>query len=142
MKYILEHTLLFDISKLSLNLKKAMSKELKNFDLTIEQWRLLSKLWEMDSISQTELALKTNKDLPTTKRILDKLLKKGFIQKENNLNDLRASIICLTAKGKSLENSLGPLAYNIDKKILSTISNSEKLEFEKILKLISNLFEN
>lgn len=59
-----------------------MAKKFKPYDVTLEHWSLLTRLWKQDSVSQTELAIKTNKDLPTVTRCLNKLIKKGLIEKK------------------------------------------------------------
>ena len=49
----------------------------KGINVTTEQWVILDLLYQKDGISQTELANKSDKDAPTTSRIIDLMCKKG-----------------------------------------------------------------
>lgn len=82
MKYIVEETTFYTLNRLVVKIKKNMAKQIKPYDVTLEQWSLLTRLWKDDGISQTELAVRTNKDLPTVTRSLVKLKEKGLIEKK------------------------------------------------------------
>lgn len=82
MKYIVEETTFYTLNRLIVKIKKNMAKQIKPYDVTLEQWSLLTRLWKDDGISQTELAVRTNKDLPTVTRSLVKLKEKGLIEKK------------------------------------------------------------
>ena len=58
------------------------------------------RLREEDGINQKELALRSAKDQPTMTRILDNLVKKGWIEKKLSDQDRRAYIVTLTANGR------------------------------------------
>ncbi|WP_232322410.1 MarR family winged helix-turn-helix transcriptional regulator [Brevibacillus parabrevis] len=73
---------------------------LREFDLTTEQFAVLYRLREEDGINQKELAQRSAKDQPTMTRILDNLVKKGWIEKKLSDQDRRAYIVTLTANGR------------------------------------------
>lgn len=142
MKYIVEETNFYTINRLLVKIKKNMAKQIKSYDVTLEQWSLLTRLWKCDSISQTELAIRTNKDLPTVTRSLDKLIKKGLIEKKANPNDSRAYLIYLTEEGRKLEEPLDSIAQEVENKILENLNPSDVVMLKKILKSISDNFDN
>lgn len=142
MDYIVENTIFYKLNRLIVKIKKNMAKELKPYDVTLEQWSLLTRLWKEDGVSQTVLAVKTNKDLPTVTRSLNKLIKKGLIEKRDNPKDSRASVICLTKAGKELEIPLDSIAKEVELKITNSMEAVELEEFKKLMKNISNGFDN
>ncbi|MGL5616456.1 MAG: MarR family winged helix-turn-helix transcriptional regulator [Sarcina sp.] len=142
MDYIVENTIFYKLNRLTVKIKKSMAKELKPYDVTLEQWSLLTRLWKEDAVSQTILAVKTNKDLPTVTRSLNKLIKKGLIEKRDNPKDSRASVICLTKAGKELEIPLDSIAKEVELKIRNSMKPTELEEFEKLMKNISNGIDN
>lgn len=142
MKYIVEETTFYTLNRLIVKIKKNMAKQIKPYDVTLEQWSLLTRLWKDDGISQTELAVRTNKDLPTVTRSLVKLKEKGLIEKKENPNDSRAYLIYLTEEGKKLEKPLDSIAQEAENKILESLSSSELDAFKKIMNSISNNFDN
>lgn len=142
MKYIIEETNFYTLNRLVVKIKKNMSKQIKAYDVTLEQWSLLTRLWKNDGISQTQLAVRANKDLPTVTRSLDKLIKKGLIEKKDNPNDSRAYLIYLTENGKSLEEPLDSIAKEVENKILQSLAPSDIVIFQKIINNISNNFDN
>lgn len=142
MKYIVEETMFYSLNRLIIKIKKNMAKQIKPYDVTLEQWSLLTRLWKNDGISQTELAVRTNKDLPTVTRSLVKLREKGLIDKKENPNDSRVFLIYLTEEGKKLEKSLDSIAQEVENKILKDLSPSELATFKKVINKISNKFNN
>ncbi|WP_055069250.1 MarR family winged helix-turn-helix transcriptional regulator [Clostridium massiliamazoniense] len=142
MKYIVEETTFYALNRLIVKIKKNMAKQIKPYDVTLEQWSLLTRLWKDDGISQTELAIRTNKDLPTVTRTLVKLREKGLIEKKENPNDSRAYLVYLTEEGKKLEKPLDTIAQEVENKILESLTPSEVVTFKKIMNSISNNFDN
>ena len=61
----------------------------KGFNLTSEQWTVLSSLWECEGIHQSELAANTAKDRQNVTRILSLLEKGGLINKKSDHGDRR-----------------------------------------------------
>lgn len=124
MKYTADKSVEQLLSKVLSKWRRALLQEYKKYDITTEQWSLLMRLWEEDHISRTHLSHMTSKDLPTVTRILKKLETKELIYRKQDPNDLRTSYVCLTDKGKSLEDKLNPIAYNLSEKALLNIDKS------------------
>lgn len=100
---------------------------------------LLSKLLlREDKLSQKELSLRVNKDQNTTKAIVDKLVKKGFIKREDNPQDKRAFILSLTSKAISLAPKLKELDAQMISTLTSEIQSQELENFLSTLKKLKN----
>lgn len=74
--------------------------------LTREQWSILAVLWEKDGCSQQVLADLTNRDKPSTTRLIDNLEKEKYVVRRPHATDRRQNLIYLTDKGRSVETAL------------------------------------
>ena len=89
---------------LKAGLHRAFQSE--GFDVTAEQWTVLSSLWEAEGVHQSLLAEKTAKDRHNITRILNLLEKGGLVRREPDSQDRRRQRIYLTETGKALKPRL------------------------------------
>jgi MarR family transcriptional regulator, transcriptional regulator for hemolysin len=116
------------------NIIRFLSFNMKEFDITPEQWTVLKRLAENDGINQKELAVKAEKDQPTVTRILDILERKELISKQKNEEDRRSFILFITDKGLAVKDELTPFIEDLwEKKILSGISEEELKVYRSVL---------
>jgi DNA-binding MarR family transcriptional regulator len=73
-----------------------------------EQWAVLVRLWERDDRSQTELAEVSFRDKPSVTRMIDGLVRAGYVLRATDPNDARRQRIVLTPAGRTLEAELVP----------------------------------
>ena len=109
-------------------------------DLTIDQWVILKRVSEELGISQVEIAATTYKDPAAVTRILDILVKKGFVTRVSKPDDRRAFEIHLTKTGAKLVNKVIPLAQETREKGLEGLSERELKVLNKALKKIHDNF--
>lgn len=131
-----ENSIAFLINKALVRLKRQLLANIKDYDITTEQWSVLARLWAEDGISQTCISHRTNKDLPTITRIVNKLDKKGLIQKKSDPTDSRTTLVFLTEKGKNLQNYIDPISNLIETKLLEGLKTDEIEELKRLLKII------
>ncbi|MGL5821488.1 MAG: MarR family winged helix-turn-helix transcriptional regulator [Sarcina sp.] len=115
-----------------------MTHEFKKYNVTIDQWILLNRLFKDKEISQTTLAKRSNKDLPTVTRMLDLMEKKELIIKSEDPNDSRAYLILLTEFGSTILESLNLIAAKIEDELLEVITKKNKEIFKETLDTIIN----
>jgi DNA-binding MarR family transcriptional regulator len=115
--------------------------KLGDFDITVDQWLILKNLSENDLLSQTELAQMVFKDQPTLTRIIDILVKKGFVQRVPHPQDRRSFQLLLTNEGKSKVEELKPQIASIREKAWENLNKSDFEEFKRILNTIYNNLE-
>ncbi len=72
-------------------------------DLTPEESIFLHQLWDRDCQSQAELNPWSIKGASTVTRQIDKLVRKGYVERQSGVKDRRTVVISLTNKGKALE---------------------------------------
>jgi DNA-binding MarR family transcriptional regulator len=103
--------LLLDKSRRYLGTNLQRIFKIYGFDITVEQWMILLVLWKQNGQTQQEIANKIGKDKATISPQLDGLEKRDLIMRFQDKNDNRRNIVCLTQKGKSLEDDLIPLGF-------------------------------
>ncbi len=111
-------------------------------DITIEQWLVLNVINENEAISQIAVGEKLVKDKPTISRMVNQLEKKGFIIKNNALNDSRKVELSISAKGEKLINTMYPIIEKIRFTGLSELAEYEKENIQIILKKIRENLDN
>lgn len=110
----------------------------EGISITPEQWGILSYLWEEDGLTIGEIVLRTRKDFANVTRIIGKLEKQGYIQKNKNKKDGRSYLVYCTEKSheikhdiekcqkRSLEISLNGISEEEQQIFLQTIGRIEK----------------
>jgi DNA-binding MarR family transcriptional regulator len=131
-----EDSLGFIIGKTNARLKNNLNNAFKPFNVTVEQWAILNRLWEEDGISQKALAEKSRKDQATITRILDKLEKRGLIRRDTDREDRRAFLVNLTAEGWELRRPLQEIAARNAAHSFQNLSPAEQDLLKKLLNKI------
>ncbi|MGV3026944.1 MarR family winged helix-turn-helix transcriptional regulator [Clostridium thermobutyricum] len=117
-----------------------LQKKLKDYDVTAEQWNVLSHIYSKEGFNQKELAERCLKDRAALTRILDLLEKKELIKRESSPIDRREYLVYLTEKGKSTYNEILPVINENTKENLANFSEEEIIDFKNLLnKLLNNL---
>jgi len=109
------------------NVKNLLFREFKanNFNITPEQWAVMSYLNNEDGLYQKQIADFLYKDKPTITRILDLLEKRNLIIRLSDDKDRRKFKIYLTQDGKDTVRQLIPVANEVQEKINENISPQE-----------------
>lgn len=106
------------------------------YDITAQQWMILSIVYENEGINQNELALKSKKDKTNIARIVDKLKNKNYIERISSTNDKRAFNVFTTILGKSTKEQLSKLAMDVIHNSTKNISLEEQTICMNVLKKI------
>jgi MarR family transcriptional regulator for hemolysin len=134
----LDNVLPHQVSRLGRLLRFYIQQKLDKHEshLTPEQYFIIYRLYYKDGQTQRELADTSLRDHPNITRILDKLEGKGFLQREDDVNDRRTFIIKLSAKGRKSFEEVIPLIKAEQKKLLKGISKEEIKNIQSILSRI------
>lgn len=141
MSYILDETsIVWLISKSRHLLKRKLHDELKDYDISLEQWAILSRVYRTEGCNQKKLAEMSLKDRAAVTRILNILENKELVERKNSTYDKREFLIYLTDEGYELYTKTSELMSQSLDEINSIFSESELEKLELSLnKLISNL---
>ncbi len=121
-------------NKMKFELEQIFQKN--GYDITAQQWMILSIVYENEGISQNELAVRSKKDKTNITRIIEKLESKRFIERIQSDSDKRMLLVFPTDLGKKTRENLSDLALEVIKKSTSNISNEEQEICINILKKI------
>jgi len=80
----------------------------KEFGLTEQQWRVLRVLWEIEELSQKQLAEYTLISPPSLVGVLDRLLVMQLVERRRSARDRRVVYLASTQKGRDLRERLLP----------------------------------
>lgn len=97
----------FNLMRAHLLMKREMTKVLKEFSLTTEQWSIMGALWFSDKpLKQAELVQLTLKDKFSTSKIIVKLEKDGWVKKKPDQQDSRATLIVASRKSEKVKEKI------------------------------------
>lgn len=107
-------------------------------DLCPSHGDILKCLFENEEVSMQDVARMIHKTKATTTHLVDKLEHKGFVERYENPNDSRSTVVSLTSKGKSLKPFFESVSFSLD----SMFSNSLcKKEIETLENLLTKVVE-
>ena len=134
--FLLERTT--RIAKLSFT--KAF-KKLK-VDITPEQWIVMDKLDMNGEMSQKQIGNDSFKNAPTISRIIDNLVKKGFVNRISEESDRRKTIISLTEDGKKIVKLCRSEIDALRDLSWSNLTDQDYKDFNRIIDQVFNNFES
>ena len=139
----IDNSLGFIVAKTNYFMKSYFSKLIKDndFNVTTEQWAILNAVYHNPGVSQTDLARSCLKDKTNVTRILDLLVKKGYVVRNIDINDRRIYSITLTDLGESVLEQLINISDKANKAFISDLNKDEYLELVRTLKIISSSIE-
>ena len=121
------YNLIYNMSMTSTAIKDGLRKEfLRNgYDITIDNYAILSRLWQQDNLTQQKLCELTCKNKSNLTRILDAMEKKDMVKRVKNPLDRRSFSIALTDYSYSLKDDIIKIAKDYGNKIFNKISESD-----------------
>jgi MarR family transcriptional regulator, lower aerobic nicotinate degradation pathway regulator len=105
-------------------------------EVTPTQFATLVKLKQEGVLSQNHLGRLVAMDAATTKGVIDRLRKKGFVETTPSTSDLRRLDVTLSAQGDAFVTAMIPVARNIT---AQTTKNLTKREAAQLLSLLQKL---
>jgi DNA-binding MarR family transcriptional regulator len=103
------------MAELRIYLRQHIQAKIKEhgIDLTFEMLEVMSCLWRQDGINQQEIADFTLRDKSSMTYLLDNLVKRSLVTREEDENDRRNKLIYLTQQGQELRQQLYPWAIEV-----------------------------
>jgi DNA-binding MarR family transcriptional regulator len=117
----------------------AFSAELKQFGLTLTEWRVCAALRHVPHQRLSDLAKNTSSDGSTLSRTVDGMLQKGLLVRERSADDARALALALTPEGNALAERVIPLARLYERVALAGI---EPQQVELLRTLLHRIYDN
>jgi MarR family transcriptional regulator, organic hydroperoxide resistance regulator len=130
------------IARAGVRTGQAFSVELKQFDLSLIEWRVCAALRQQPYQRLSELAVNTSSDASTLSRTVDGMLQKGLLVRERSAEDARAVALALTPAGEALTDSVIPLARLYERVALSGINPQDIDHLRTMLRRIYDNMES
>lgn len=128
--------LIEEIFTLSRLFKENMSFNKQAFHLTMLQLQTLVCVKQAKKIQMKDIAEKFKIEFPTATSMINNLIKENLVLRSADLNDRRAVIISLSAKGKKLLIDAVRERNKKMEKILACLLEKDKKDLLKIIKKI------
>lgn len=103
---------------------------------------ILFTLFMYKEMTLKDLAEKIRRDKSTVTALIKKLEKMGYISLKVNEADKRSRFICLTKKGKSLEEPFKEISKNMSKILLKDMEDKDKAILSELLDKMEKNFMN
>lgn len=131
-KSILKHQapigyLVHEVARL---IKRRFEEEAKTHGITLAQWRALAQVATHDCISQRELAEQIDADPMTVSGVLDRLEKRGLIERYPDPSDSRAKLARLTPAGEALFQTARKVGLAMYENAVADLTAEEKLALQ------------
>lgn len=108
------------------------------FDITIDQWLLLKTIAENKTLTQREIGEIIFKDFASVTRMIEILVKKGYLTRSFHNKDKRLKTLNITDKGNILLLELQTVISQNRAKALENIEESELENMTNSLQMIIN----
>ncbi|WP_096186735.1 MarR family winged helix-turn-helix transcriptional regulator [Evansella halocellulosilytica] len=139
----IEQMIGYHIGVVSHLIQNKYNKKLSEFDLTIAQAKVLYRLVQNGKMTQAEIQKRLYIKGSTMNGIIDTMLKRDLIVKEDSKEDRRTKHISLTEKGEQLERKLWSSVGNLETELVAGFSEEEqKLLVSWLKRLRENLDKN
>ena len=106
--------------------RRRFEEEARVHGITLPQWRALAEIYKNQGISQVALAGCIDSDPMTLSGILDRLEKRGLVERYPDPNDSRAKLARLTASGVELVDTARSIGRIFYENALSGLSEPER----------------
>jgi len=107
------------------------------FGISVSQCYVLETLHTHGSLTMNELAKKMYLKISTMTRVVEQLVKKKYVRREEGLNDRRVRFINLTKQGRAIYKKAWENIFESEKVILKNIPAEHKAVLIDVLKKLN-----
>lgn len=107
-------------------MKRRFEEEAKTHGITLPQWRVLGQIAMNEGITQVQIATATEIDPMTVSGVLDRLDKRGLIDRYADPTDSRAKLARLTAEGEALYTTARKVGLAMYEASLEGVTEDER----------------
>jgi len=115
-------TVLLDATRL---LRRRFGDKAKAYGLTLPQWKTLAAIRKHESITQVALSSDVDIDAMTLSGILDRMEKRGLIERFVHPDDSRAKLARLTPEGLELASAAHVVGFEVFQQAMTGLSSDD-----------------
>ena len=116
----------FWLRLVSNHVSHAFARKLLKSGVTVAEWVVLREIYGRETMSPSELALRTGMTRGAASKLVDRLVEKELVTRKDRTDDRRYQEIALTASARRLVPSLGSLADQNDEEFFTPLSVKER----------------
>ena len=120
-------------------MKRRFEEEARAHGITLPQWRVLAQVGINEGISQVALAAATDADPMTISGVLDRLEKRGLIDRYPDPTDSRAKLARLTTEGEQIFTTARKVGLSMYEAALEGVTSDER---QTVITALSKMREN
>lgn len=114
-----------------------LNGKLSAYDITPSQYGVLSCLWQREFATPKQISEILCLETSTISGVLDRMQKKGLIDRVINREDRREVRVIPTEKGKALEEPISKIIDEVNEEVLKCFSEEEIQSLKKHLRIIA-----
>ncbi len=140
----LNNIIFYTMDRAEKSYRQYAQKKLKEagFNITVDQWLVLKAIEEDSNATQQQISQRVFKDVASVTRIVELLVKNGWMSRSFHSTDRRRFNLQLTQEGQDLIERLKPFTAANRKKALEGITPPEIQQLKDTLeKIIKNVTE-
>jgi DNA-binding MarR family transcriptional regulator len=111
---------------------------LKNWQLSVPEWRVLACLMDVEGLSVGELAAMALMKQPGLTKVLDRMERDGLVARGGTADDRRRVTIHLTARGRARVRPVQRAARTHEAELLGQFSAEQRVTIKSALDLLIN----
>jgi DNA-binding MarR family transcriptional regulator len=133
----LEQRSFYIFSILATQINRAVARTyVKKYGRPENAWKILAVLNKFKALSASELNQHTTLEMDKITRLVDVLVERGFVLREQDQKDRRKTIISLSAEGKKATKHLEASIATMEREFLIVLSGDER---ESLYDLLTKL---
>jgi len=137
----LERAIPYLLARAGTRMGQSFSRELKQFNLSLTEWRVCVALHHAAHQRLSDLALHTSTEPSTLSRVVAGLLQRGILVRDRSDEDARALALSLTDAGRDLALRIIPLAQLYERVSLSGLSFAQAESLRDMLRMVYDNLE-
>jgi len=130
----LEAYLPYLLNRAGVRIADAFSREIRPLGATLQMWRVLAALRELDGRRMGDLSATTSIEVSTLTRLVDGMEKRKLVARRRDRADARAIVLHATAAGRSLTRRILPIAERYEKVALQGFDAGESKRLKAALR--------
>ena len=114
-----------------------LNGKLSEYDVTPSQYGVLSCLWQREFATPKQISESLCLETSTISGVLDRMQKKGLIDRVINRDDRREVRVVPTEKGKALEEPISKIIDEVNEEVLKCFTEEEVALLKNQLRTIA-----
>ena len=103
---------------------------------------VLKALWEGEGLTQTDLAERLGVTPATMTRMLQRMERAGFVQRQPDVQDQRITRVYLTEAGRAVQGKVEAMLKTLEDETFTGLVNEERIQLRRFMEQIrSNLLQ-